>query len=103
METSIDEGCTVFDFTVGDDAYKEDWTDVVLPLYSLAMPLSLDAHIHQRAAAAKHTLREGLKNIRWIRGAVVRVREASPKLIQAEEGCEGGDEQNRSGYVNATA
>ena len=27
MKTSIDDGCAVYDYTVGDDAYKKDWTD----------------------------------------------------------------------------
>ena len=87
MKTAIEEGCTIFDYTVGDDAYKKDWTDVVLPLYSLTSPLSLKAHIYQRAIAAKRTAREGLKNVSWIRGAVVRVRDRLRRksLIQAEE------------------
>jgi CelD/BcsL family acetyltransferase involved in cellulose biosynthesis len=87
MKTAIEEGCTIFDYTVGDDAYKKDWTDVVLPLYSLTSPLSLKAHIYQRAIAAKRKAREGLKNVSWIRGAVVRVRDRLRRksLIQAEE------------------
>jgi CelD/BcsL family acetyltransferase involved in cellulose biosynthesis len=87
METSIGEGCTVFDYTVGDDAYKKDWTDVVLPLFTLTTPLSLKAYIHQRAIAAKHALRKGLKNVSWIRGAVVHVRAKLRRksLVQAEE------------------
>jgi CelD/BcsL family acetyltransferase involved in cellulose biosynthesis len=87
MKTSIDEGCTVFDYTVGDDAYKKDWTDEVLPLYELTVPLSSKARLHRRLHAAKHTLREGLKNVSWIRGAVVRVRDKfrRRKLIQAQD------------------
>ena len=51
METSIDDGCSLFDYTVGDDAYKKDWTDSVLPLYVLTAPLSLKAHMRQRGIA----------------------------------------------------
>ena len=87
MKTSIDDGCAVFDYTVGDDAYKKDWTDIVLPLYVLTAPLSLKAHMRQRGIAAKRKLRESLKKVSWLRSAVVRVRDRlrHRKLIQAQE------------------
>ncbi len=87
MKISIDDGCTVFDYTVGDDAYKKDWTDSVLPLYVLTVPLSLKAHMRQRGIAAKRKLRESLKKVSWLRSAVVRVRDRlrHRKLIQAQE------------------
>jgi CelD/BcsL family acetyltransferase involved in cellulose biosynthesis len=87
MKTSINDGCTVFDYTVGDDAYKKDWTDIVLPLYALTAPLSLKAYMHQRGITAKRKLREGLKKVSWIRSAVVRIRDRlrRRKLIKAQE------------------
>lgn len=87
METSIDDGCSLFDYTVGDDAYKKDWTDSVLPLYVLTVPLSLKAHMRQRGIGAKRKLRESLKKVSWLRSAVVRVRDRlrHRKLIQAQE------------------
>jgi CelD/BcsL family acetyltransferase involved in cellulose biosynthesis len=86
MKTAIDDGCAVFDYTVGDDAYKKDWTDIVLPLYALTAPLSLKAHMRQRGLSAKHELRESLKKVGWLRSAVVRVRDRlrRRKLIQAQ-------------------
>ena len=90
IETSIDEGCTVFDYTVGDEAYKKDWTDEVLPLFELTVPLSLRAHVHRQVIATKHKVRNELKNISWIRGAVVCVRDRlrRKKLVQAQEAAE---------------
>jgi CelD/BcsL family acetyltransferase involved in cellulose biosynthesis len=87
MKASIDDGCAVFDYTVGDDAYKKDWTDIVLPLYALTAPLSLKAHLHQRGLASKRKLRESLKKVSWLRSAVVRLRDRlrRKKLIQAQE------------------
>jgi CelD/BcsL family acetyltransferase involved in cellulose biosynthesis len=33
MRYAIEQGCTVFDFTVGDEPYKRDWCDTELMLY----------------------------------------------------------------------
>lgn len=33
MRYAIERGCTVFDFTIGDEGYKRDWCDTELVLY----------------------------------------------------------------------
>lgn len=73
--------------TVGDEAFKKDWMETVLPLYALTMPLSLKAHVYQRANTAKSKFRESLKNVAWIRNYTVRIRGRfrRKKLTQAQE------------------
>ena len=85
IKTAIDSGCTVYDMTVGDEAFKKDWMDTVLHLYALTVPLSLKAGMYRRAANAKSKLRESLKNKCWIRGRVISIRDRfrRKKLIQA--------------------
>src|SRR4029078_13723000 len=33
MRYAIGRGCTIFDFTLGDETYKRDWCEIVLKLY----------------------------------------------------------------------
>jgi CelD/BcsL family acetyltransferase involved in cellulose biosynthesis len=85
IKTAIDSGCTVYDMTVGDEAFKKDWMDTVLHLYALTVPLSLKASMHQRAASAKSKLRGNLKNIDWVRRRIIGIRKRlrRKKLIRA--------------------
>jgi CelD/BcsL family acetyltransferase involved in cellulose biosynthesis len=41
LRTAIERGFTLFDFTVGDEAYKSEWCDVELRLYDLLAARSL--------------------------------------------------------------
>jgi CelD/BcsL family acetyltransferase involved in cellulose biosynthesis len=41
LRTAIERGFTLFDFTVGDEAYKAEWCDVELRLYDLLSARSL--------------------------------------------------------------
>lgn len=45
MAHAIGRGCTVFDFTIGDERYKTEWSDMTLTL-----------HDHRRAATVRGTL-----------------------------------------------
>jgi CelD/BcsL family acetyltransferase involved in cellulose biosynthesis len=74
IKTAINGGCTVYDMTVGDEAFKKDWMETVLPLYALTMPFSSKAHMYQRASTARSKFRESLKSVCWIRNSVVRIR-----------------------------
>ena len=35
MHYAIDRGCSIFDFTIGDERYKRDWCDIELKLYDV--------------------------------------------------------------------
>src|SRR4029078_13663025 len=41
MRYAIGRGCTLFDFTIGDETYKRDWCELVLKLYDLSSAQTL--------------------------------------------------------------
>lgn len=45
MQYAISSGCTAFDFTIGDERYKREWTDGVIALHDLRRAVSLRGHI----------------------------------------------------------
>ncbi len=53
---AIARGLTVFDFTIGGEAYKRDWCDVEMPLYSVVTPRTVTGRLF---AAAKRRLLKG--------------------------------------------
>lgn len=70
VEWSIAQGHEVFDFTVGDEAYKKDWVAEPDPLYSWQAGLSLRG----RLWLARQRLREWARRQAWLRRAVRRWR-----------------------------
>lgn len=51
IKRAIERGCTVFDFTIGDEAYKLDWCNVSIKLYdhlSSARPIGWPAAVALR-------------------------------------------------------
>ena len=61
MEWSIERGLTRFDFTIGDEAYKRDWSDIVVPMSFTCLPATLKGWLASRivthAMAAKKRLK----------------------------------------------
>ena len=41
MRTAIERGCTAFDFTIGDERYKQEWCDTQITLYDHVAPATL--------------------------------------------------------------
>jgi CelD/BcsL family acetyltransferase involved in cellulose biosynthesis len=62
MARAIERGCTVFDFTIGDEPYKRDWCDERQTLYDhlSARTLKGSAAVFPRSVAmrVKHTIKE---------------------------------------------
>lgn len=62
LRHAIEQGCTIFDFTVGDEPYKRDWCDTELKLYdhvAAASARGLAAAVAIAAArAAKRTIKQ---------------------------------------------
>lgn len=87
IETSIKEGCTIYDMTVGDEDYKKNWTETVLRLYTLKQPLSLRAEVFHQAIVAKDKLKRRIKNVEWIRCRVISLRDRvrHKRLTQAQD------------------
>lgn len=73
IERAIAGGCRLFDFTIGDDPYKQRWCDLALPLYD---------HQDARTAAGRAYLL-ALRAAAGLRGAVARsesLRRAARRL-----------------------
>jgi CelD/BcsL family acetyltransferase involved in cellulose biosynthesis len=58
---SIDKGLKTFDFTAGDEAYKDDWCDTVMPLFDVHIGLTT------RGRAAAYLLSAGRRIKRYIK------------------------------------
>jgi CelD/BcsL family acetyltransferase involved in cellulose biosynthesis len=41
MRTAIERGCHSFDFTIGDERYKQEWCDAQITLYDHVRPVTL--------------------------------------------------------------
>ncbi|ARP97152.1 GNAT family N-acetyltransferase [Bordetella genomosp. 13] len=70
IERSIEEGCGIFDLTVGEEAYKRDWTDHTLPLYEWHHARTLAG----RVVLARQRLRAWARNQPGLRRMVQRLR-----------------------------
>jgi len=70
VEWDIAQGRTVFDLTVGDEAYKKDWVSEPSLLYRWRAALSVRGSLW---LAGQH-LREWARDQAWLRGAVRRLR-----------------------------
>jgi CelD/BcsL family acetyltransferase involved in cellulose biosynthesis len=61
MQYAIEHGCNVFDFTIGDEGYKRDWSDTVLTLYDHV------AAVTMRGALVALPLNVAQRLKRWIK------------------------------------
>jgi CelD/BcsL family acetyltransferase involved in cellulose biosynthesis len=59
MQWSIANGIDRFDFTIGDEAYKDTWCDETLELYDSVVPMTLRGH----TAALTYRLLQNTKRI----------------------------------------
>lgn len=78
IAAAIGEGLEVFDLTIGDEAYKSDWANERLTLFSLDRALSPAGHLVLAAEAAHLALRERAKRVGWLRAAVRRLAGLKP-------------------------
>jgi CelD/BcsL family acetyltransferase involved in cellulose biosynthesis len=82
MQYAIDNGCRIFDFTIGDERYKRDWCDTELALYDYIVPVTW------RGALLAVPRLIGQKFKRWIKqtpilwAAATKVREFLGRLHQ---------------------
>jgi len=77
-DTAIAEGHAVLDLTVGDEAYKNDWANERLALFSLEAPRSARGQAWLSAIAARDSLRTRAKSLPWLRNAVRRLMGRKP-------------------------
>jgi CelD/BcsL family acetyltransferase involved in cellulose biosynthesis len=74
MRFAVEHGCKSFDFTIGDEAYKQDWADSQLELHD---HVSGDGFLGRLAAAAikaKLRVKRYIKNSPLVWGAVLKLR-----------------------------
>jgi CelD/BcsL family acetyltransferase involved in cellulose biosynthesis len=61
MQYAIAQGCSLFDFTIGDEGYKRDWSDTELALYDHIAAVTL------RGALVALPLTAARRLKRWIK------------------------------------
>lgn len=74
VQWSIDAQLTVFDLTVGDEGYKRQWTDQVLPLYAGIYGVSTRGKIVVALYKTYRWCYTRAKESTWLRAIVKRVR-----------------------------
>jgi len=78
VQHCIAEGMAVFDLTVGDEGYKMQWADHMLPLYAGQQGYSLRGKIVVALSEAYQQLRERARNNERMRNLVRRLRGQRP-------------------------
>jgi CelD/BcsL family acetyltransferase involved in cellulose biosynthesis len=87
LRHAIERGLTVFDFTIGDEAYKRDWCDEAQPLFDYLAAVTLRGSCALPLLRAKGRLKRRIKQTpalwkmftraRAMRGALLRKRTSS--------------------------
>lgn len=83
MEWAIGRGCTRFDFTVGDEPYKDEWCDETWVLGCGAWPRTLRGRIGARIALAEMAAARHIKHSPALFAVAVRLRTAFGKVRRA--------------------
>jgi CelD/BcsL family acetyltransferase involved in cellulose biosynthesis len=74
VQWSIEEKLSVFDLTVGDEGYKRQWADHVLPLYAGSYGVTLRGKLVVRLLHCYETTRARAREMTWLRYLVNRLR-----------------------------
>ncbi len=76
MQRAIERGLTEFDFTIGDERYKSEWSDTETLLYDHISARSLRGMPVVALERTNKRLRRLIKQNAWLWGAVLKVRAA---------------------------
>ena len=74
MRYAIDQGCTQFDFTIGDEPYKRDWSDTELALYDHVAAVTLRGTLVALPITAGQRLKRWIKQTPVLWSVANRVR-----------------------------
>ena len=74
MRYAIEHGCTLFDFTIGDEPYKRDWCDTELMLFDHISAATLRGAIVAGPMVAGQRLKRWIKQTPIVWSAVSRAR-----------------------------
>jgi CelD/BcsL family acetyltransferase involved in cellulose biosynthesis len=86
MRYAIEHGCGEFDFTIGDEGYKRDWSDTEIALYDAHLALTWRGAVVARVSATLSQAKRTIKQtpLLWrlatrLRAAVGRRGNATPE------------------------
>lgn len=74
MRYAIGRGCTLFDFTIGDEAYKRDWCEIVLKLYDFRSAVTPQGWLLMLPATAGAMVKRFIKQTPLLWRVATRVR-----------------------------
>ncbi|GAB6841081.1 CelD/BcsL family acetyltransferase involved in cellulose biosynthesis [Methylorubrum rhodinum] len=78
MKAAIDEDHQVFDFTVGDEAYKREWADTELPLFRCEGAVTMRGRLALASISMREDIRARAKRVTWLRRAIRRLAGRPP-------------------------
>lgn len=74
MARCCEEGVETFDFTLGDEPYKDRWCEVTLPVYQVLAPSSAWGRVVVQTQRARAQLKREVKNSPQLYGRALRLR-----------------------------
>ncbi|MCJ2132200.1 GNAT family N-acetyltransferase [Methylobacterium sp. E-045] len=79
LKNAIEESLRVFDFTVGDEAYKDEWVDTQLPLFRFDSAVTARGRLASIVADLRDRLRARAKRVTWLRGLIRKLAGRAPR------------------------
>jgi CelD/BcsL family acetyltransferase involved in cellulose biosynthesis len=74
MRYAIEQNCSVFDFTVGDEPYKRDWCDTELKLYDHVSAVNARGMLVAKMLTTGRSAKRAIKQSAWLWPAVTKLR-----------------------------
>lgn len=80
IDWSVAQGLKTFDFTAGDEAYKDDWCDTSTPLFDVHLGLTIKGKVTAGIHRTARTLKRQIKHSDLMWDRVQRGRKSLKKL-----------------------
>jgi CelD/BcsL family acetyltransferase involved in cellulose biosynthesis len=74
MRYAIDRKCEIFDFTIGDEGYKRDWSDSAIELYDFRSSLTWRGFLIVLPSSALTRIKRTIKQTPFLWRAVTKLR-----------------------------
>ena len=74
LRTAIERGCATFDFTIGDERYKQEWCDTKIVLFDHVAPVTVRGIPAAFQFAAVGRIKHFIKQTPALWDAVYKVR-----------------------------
>lgn len=82
IQDACRQGYAIYDFSVGDEAYKRLWCDLETQQFDVLVPLTIKGHLAVAALRARASMVRAVKSNRRIWGAVKRLRRGAVATSQ---------------------